>query len=79
MERSSRMSGSSIASTRMPQTTPVISVRFGLSAGASRMNASSVIFFAITSSSELYVWPVSQQITSSTSAFVRPFFSAFAM
>lgn len=76
--RISFMSQSSISCILYPQIVPVISVLFGLSAGDSRKNfsKSTHVLRALWSHASLY--PVSHMITSSSSDFVRHFFSTFS-
>src|SRR5687768_300961 len=72
-----RISGSSISSRRTPQTVPVILPTFGLSPGACWKNVSRSFSRSSCSFNVCGVYPVSQQMTSSTSFFVRPFLSTF--
>jgi hypothetical protein len=68
-----------ISSTRTPHTTPVIRKRDGFIFGACAKKSSKLALFANSASSEAWPWPVSQRKISSTSARVRPFFSALAI
>jgi hypothetical protein len=72
------MTGSSISSTRTPQIAPVTSVREGFIL-ALEMKVSMFVRFSRMLASCFWVYPVSQRMISSTSAFVRPFFSALAI
>ncbi len=64
---------SSIASTRMPQDRAGDQGSGRSSApGAWSKKSSKFVFFASSSSSVCWLWPVSQRMISSTSAFVRP-------
>jgi hypothetical protein len=71
------INGFSIASMRTPQIVPVICAAFGCSFGAFSKNVRRSTRRSICCASERAVWPVSQQITSSSSAFVRCFFATF--
>jgi hypothetical protein len=66
------MVGSSISSTRIPQIMPLISARAGLGAGASAKKVSESTPFWIRASSSSGAYPVSQQMTWSSSALLRP-------
>ncbi len=68
-----------MSSTRTPQTTPLISDREGFRRGAWAKKSSKLVLFASSASSVCWLCPVSQRMISSTSAFVRPFFSALAI
>src|SRR3546814_6381198 len=70
------MVGSSIFSIRTPQITPVIDERAGFIRGAFAKKSSNDVLEASSCSSVSWLCPVSQRIISSTSPFVRPFFSA---
>ena len=67
-----------MSSTRMPHTTPVVSGAFGLMDASAKKSSNVVpasrgLFNAVSSK------PVNHSIASSSSAFVRPFFSTFWM
>jgi hypothetical protein len=67
-----------MSSTRTPQITPLISAREGFGRGAFAKTVSRFVSSSSRASIPFWLYPVSQRITSSTSAFVRPFFSAFS-
>ena len=71
------MSLSSIPSTRHPHILPVIFEAFVLICGACVKNVSKSLLLLICCRNVCWLYPVSQQMMASTSAFARPFFSAF--